>query len=522
MIFTGISWYVAPDGSPRGDGSSSRPWDIATALCHPPEVEPGDVIWLAGGVYRLEAPLEVRLSGTLEQPIQAWGDPDDEPAVLDFADGRPHAIYLGGSHAWYGDFEIRCSSASRWSETEGSEGNPRGTGVLAESGPGVRLLRITVRDFGTTMFESQPSGIEIIGCTFRDSYWDAPDRSHGPGLYIRNPRGAPRKRIIGNVIFQHGRQGIQGFGSTPFSEMDVIGNTLFNNGIAREGFHRNFMFGNATDDHWNVVIQDNVAYFPAGKRLGHEANMAGGDGGSHGLVLEGNWIAHEKRPALRVNRAEAATITENRILGDVTFSNLDETVSVENEGFGAQFPQNTLFYGGARPDGVWIRTTVDHTLPDAWQRWNRATVTILNWDAATEVALDLSSLPESVAPQPGTLINLSPVQSPSEILELAYDGTPITAPMSGWDTDWPAGRAPDDALPATFPELGVFDVRWPAGGDAAAREHVRLPDPGKDLPEQEARTQRENTWQVQDSAQRDLLRAERIAYWRSQSLGRSN
>ncbi len=43
--------YVAPGGSAGGDGTATKPWDLATALAQPASVVPGDTIWLRGGVY---------------------------------------------------------------------------------------------------------------------------------------------------------------------------------------------------------------------------------------------------------------------------------------------------------------------------------------------------------------------------------------------------------------------------------------------------------------------------------------
>src|SRR5689334_14762186 len=45
-------WYVSPNASASGNGSQSNPWTIQKALSHPSGVNPGDTIWLRGGVYR--------------------------------------------------------------------------------------------------------------------------------------------------------------------------------------------------------------------------------------------------------------------------------------------------------------------------------------------------------------------------------------------------------------------------------------------------------------------------------------
>src|SRR2546430_1201491 len=45
-------FYVSPTGTASGNGSASNPWDLQTALNQPSSVQPGDTIWLRGGVHR--------------------------------------------------------------------------------------------------------------------------------------------------------------------------------------------------------------------------------------------------------------------------------------------------------------------------------------------------------------------------------------------------------------------------------------------------------------------------------------
>jgi len=44
-------FYVAVNGTPSGDGSLGKPWDLQTALNQPASLQPGDTIWLRGGTY---------------------------------------------------------------------------------------------------------------------------------------------------------------------------------------------------------------------------------------------------------------------------------------------------------------------------------------------------------------------------------------------------------------------------------------------------------------------------------------
>src|SRR5262249_61407495 len=47
--------YVAPQGTPAGNGSVQRPWDLQFALSGAQgRVHAGDTVWLRGGTYRGE------------------------------------------------------------------------------------------------------------------------------------------------------------------------------------------------------------------------------------------------------------------------------------------------------------------------------------------------------------------------------------------------------------------------------------------------------------------------------------
>src|SRR6185503_14213734 len=73
-------FHVAVNGTPAGDGSAASPWDLPTALLHPPSVQPGDTIWLHGGVYK--GAFVAKLDGADAMPITVRSYPG-EWATLD-------------------------------------------------------------------------------------------------------------------------------------------------------------------------------------------------------------------------------------------------------------------------------------------------------------------------------------------------------------------------------------------------------------------------------------------------------
>lgn len=60
-------FYASVDGRPTASGSIDDPWDLQTALDHPDPVQPGDTIWLRGGVYVGE--FQIHLKGEPGKPV---------------------------------------------------------------------------------------------------------------------------------------------------------------------------------------------------------------------------------------------------------------------------------------------------------------------------------------------------------------------------------------------------------------------------------------------------------------------
>src|SRR5665213_4385451 len=69
--------YVSPVGTPAGDGSFTKAWDLRSALTQPPSVLPGDTVWLLPGTYR--APTSEgfvsKLNGTLDLSLIHISEP---------------------------------------------------------------------------------------------------------------------------------------------------------------------------------------------------------------------------------------------------------------------------------------------------------------------------------------------------------------------------------------------------------------------------------------------------------------
>ena len=203
-------YYAAPYGMPGGDGSYASPWDLATALAHPPVLQPGDTIWLLGGNYI--GPFTSDLVGEAAAPIVVRALPGVR-AVLDGGTAYESTLQVNGAYAWFWGFEVTRSDPDRQTDVSGSSpsdlsrGHSNGINVF---GHAIRLINLIVHDdgqgfgFWTTTVDS-----EIYGSLVYNNGWLGPDRGHGHAIYTQNLDGT--KRIYDNILFNQFSYGIHAY-----------------------------------------------------------------------------------------------------------------------------------------------------------------------------------------------------------------------------------------------------------------------------------------------------------------------
>ena len=217
---------------PTGDGSTSKPWDLQTALNHPASVKPGDTIWLRGGVHRLSnriTKFTSRLAGVSGQPITVRACPGERVTI----DGNIQQV-TGGWVTYWG-FEIYNSNPNRYTDETGPF--PRKWWVtydgkevhLCVSGfdlqaPNVKLINLLVHDSiggGFGINRTCQDAEELYGCLSFYNGWQASDRAHGHGIYEQN--AAPYTKIIkDNLVFANMGIGMQNTGAGPEAQADNL------------------------------------------------------------------------------------------------------------------------------------------------------------------------------------------------------------------------------------------------------------------------------------------------------------
>ncbi len=424
-LIHGADFNVTPFGSPSGDGSEAFPWDLASALAHPPVVAPGDTIWLREGTYR--GSFTSQLTGTAAHPIVVRAVP--EARVVIDADRNtlvPAVLTIRGAYTWIWGIEILNSNPDR---AYPSLASGRATGVDI-FGSGVRFINCLVHDNGSGIgFWANSQDSQLYGSIVYNNGWDGPDRGHGHAVYAQNEIGI--KRITDSVFFNSFSHGIHIYGSeeAALNHFRVEGNISFNNGLlSRTGITRNILLGGGTVARDNV-LSDNYTYFSPSPIVGQ--NNIGYRAGCDGVTVKRNYLANGGLVAIECRNF---TIEEN------FFHPYIFGFPIE------QLPSN--IYVRTRPTGTRIFLRPNEYEP------GRAHLAIFNWDRHDTVSVDLSSILK--VGQPFQIRDLQNPLGPP-VIGGSFSGQALSIPLNLTTVAGPIGEP--GVSPAHTPsEFGAFLV----------------------------------------------------------------
>ena len=230
-------FFVSPTGTASGNGSMTSPWDLKTALNHPAAIQPGDIIYLRGGIYNVpttDLGFTSQLTGTLANPIKVMSYPG-EWAVIDgnvsFSTIKSTVILrINGGYTWFLNFEItNTETGTRKIAISGSNPPERRANSVDDAGVATKIINLVIHDTGQGIqAANHVNGNEYYGNIIYNNGWDAPDRTHGHGNYIQNSAGS--KKLEDNWFFNQFSQNSQVFGSSLAAARNLIwiGNVFFN------------------------------------------------------------------------------------------------------------------------------------------------------------------------------------------------------------------------------------------------------------------------------------------------------
>ncbi len=490
--------FVAPDGTPQGDGTAERPWDLATALRPHPAIRPMDTVWLRKGLYR--GNFQSRLKGAPNAPVILRAYPR-ERAVLDGAENsRDTVLTVNGAWTWIWGLEIMNSNPVRSTSLPGPDtAGTRGTG-LAVKAANVKVINSVIHDTGTgiTFFRDAPDG-EIYGTILFNTGWRAPDRPHGPSIYTQNKDGW--KSIRDNVFFNSMRHNMQLYGSsqTFLDNYLIQGNVNFNGRWLTGGagpmkhirFEENMFYGNTAE--FGYINRSNENLFARLNYLPVAVSILGWDR----IEWRDNTVFRPENAAsaVRIEFHAPASLTNSIVernqylVRDMNQAIASVVVVAEDQSKQTvQYPLTRwrsdlnfdlgggiLVLPGGRPQEPKVFVRRNHYEPD------RAHVVIYNWTQQDEVEIDIPAM----APANGDRWTLRNVQNLFvEEMSGTYEGKPIRVPMKKWTAASPIGEELP-VQPATFPEFGVFILTLervkPATARSGAAFLVREGAPGSIL-----------------------------------------
>ncbi len=360
-------YHVRPDGSPSGNGSRSRPWDLATALSQPRAVRPGDILWLHGGTYR--GAFRSKLTGTLQKPIVVRQAPG-EKAVIDGGDSHgDFLLYVGGAYAWYWGFEVTSSDPNRVSGQTGSWPSDIGRGeaiftVQEDAGAkGCKFINLVVHDARQGFsFWKEAVDAELYGCLIYHNGWCAPDRTHGHGIYSQNETGT--KRIVDNIVLDDFNHGIQIYGSSSAALNNYV---IEGNVIAGHPKERNVLIGGGRQVQ-NLVFKNNFV-FDKLDAVAVDIGWNPRDGaGAKDVVFEQNYL---------VGRTQLWDVSNGTVSGNTFIGHVDGIRS-------SQYPGNNYLDSPPSANAVFVR-------PNAYEA-GRANVIVYNWEGKSTVDVDLGAV----------------------------------------------------------------------------------------------------------------------------------
>ena len=362
-------FYVSPSGAPTGDGGRAQPWDMKTALGHPPAVGPGDTIWLMGGTY--SGRFTSTLAGATGKPIVVRQSPGERAVIDGASGGLRDTLSVRSSWTWYWGLEVTNTTPARYvADYMKTYPNCRAAGVVVLGGTDNKFTNMAVHDTGQGFgLWSATQNAELYGCLVYYNGYQSDLRGHGHGVYMQNKEG--KKLVEDNVIFQQFHTGIQAYGSSDATlrDMTFVGNVLFHNGLLSRSPNGWGLLVGGTNVAERITIKANCLYNPFTYVRSCNLDPAYRNG-TRVLVMEDNYSAGLK--ALdSAGPIEGLSAKGNEFYG--------ETGKFERGQLG-----NANVFQPNRPtkNRVFAR-------PNRYEP-GRAHVVVYNWEGAARVDVDLT------------------------------------------------------------------------------------------------------------------------------------
>jgi hypothetical protein len=484
----GASFYVVTNGTPEGDGSVVRPWDLQTALQDNTKaansnsvVKPGDTIWLRGGTF--SGSFTSSLNGSNGQPIFVKSFPG-EHAILDgyglSYDATNGVLAILGMWTYFQDLEILDSFVDT------GRSNSRPIGVYFH-GTYSKCINCIIHDTDHGIFvHSAATNSEVYGCIIYNNGWeDSSNHTDGHGIYAQS--NEPKHALHENVLFNQFGYGIHCFAiNGQLRGFQIGGNISFGNGInnRERNLKANFLIGGQNVPANGIVFTNNFGYYKPG--YGGENLAMGYFTANSDFIAQSNYFGG--------GYINVYSWTNFIFLNNTIFSTggngSDVVEFVPNIGAQSQVWNSNIYFmtltnsfnvsgtnmsfddwktvTGFDSDSSFstnaLTQTISFVRPNLYES-NRANIAVFNWALSNNVSVDVSGVLAV-----GTNYEVRNVQDffAPAVVTGTYAGGSISLPMTNLSVAVPIGmtNTPAASSESTFPQFNAF---------------ILLPQPGTPL-----------------------------------------
>lgn len=310
--------YVSPTGGTSGDGNSGAPWSLPYALNGGGGfITAGDTVCIGGGTYTGNQSVPATVNGQPGNFI-VYRQKPNERAILDYpdaTDGGPSGLTVRGSYLVFWGFEMTNSNTNRGSLSVPPSHDLR-PDLIYNVGNHNRYVALVMHDGGGGIYNEHSNfDVEITGWVVYNEGWQASDRGHGHGIYVRSSVGPVKVRD--NIVFNNFGFGLHGYNQVSDGMKGVLydGNVTFDNGSLAFASSPNILLGGVDVGAQQDTVRNNMAYYaPAISDINSNgiASMKVGYSTTANVDVQVvNNYAIGGDPALEINNWQTALVSGN-------------------------------------------------------------------------------------------------------------------------------------------------------------------------------------------------------------------